>query len=84
MKFDNFYTHCYGRDMRWPWGSEFTTEQRQETAKVFLRVFEVIFIALIACPFIPGIAKRLTMNNTIYGYLLVLILYLSAMRLLRK
>lgn len=70
--------------MKWPWGSPFTIEQRKETARVLLNVCHVIALGLIASPFIPGLAKRLALEDTIYGIFLVLFLYLLAMRLLKE
>lgn len=58
-------------------------EQRKETSKILLRVCEVIVIALIARPFIPGLEKVLTIKDNMYGILLLLFLYLGAMKLLK-
>jgi len=59
-------------------------EQQKETAKILLRVCEVIVITLIARPFIPGLEKELTIDDNIYGLLVLLLLYLIAMFLIKK
>jgi hypothetical protein len=70
--------------MKWPWGSIFNYEQRKETAKMLLGICQIIILAIIAGPFIPDLAKRLTLIEIIYGFILITLLYLIAMRLLKE
>jgi capsule polysaccharide export protein KpsE/RkpR len=70
--------------VKWPWGSAFTTEQRKETAKMLVGVCQVIILAIIASPFIPELAKKPNLYDTLYGLLVFLFLYLVAMGLLKE
>lgn len=70
--------------MRWPWGTVLNDDQRKETAHVLLSVCQIVLVALLASPFLPEVADKLGFWERFYGAILDLILYLVAMRLLRK
>ncbi|MGH7203155.1 MAG: hypothetical protein ACREHC_01785 [Candidatus Levyibacteriota bacterium] len=70
--------------MKWPWGTPISHEQRTETAKLLMNICQVIVLAILARPFIPELAKNLTFYDNMYGAILVIILFLVAMRLLRE
>jgi hypothetical protein len=70
--------------VKWPWGTKITIEQRKETAKFLLGICQVVVLAIIAGPFVPGLVKQPSVWNNIYGAIGSMILYLIAMRLLKE
>lgn len=70
--------------MKWPWGSLFNEDQRKETAKLLLRIAEIVILGILATPFLPEVSQWLTLSDRMYGILLAGSFYILAMRLLRK
>jgi hypothetical protein len=50
---------------------------------MLLGVCQVVILAVIASPFIPELAKTPSWSDNIYGFVIIIFLYLIAMRLLR-
>lgn len=60
----------------------YNRDQSKETAKMLLRICEVILIAIFAGQYISPIAKKLTIWDNAYGFILAILLYAGAMLLL--
>jgi hypothetical protein len=60
------------------------TEQKKETAKLFLGICQVVVLAIIAGKFIPGLEKNFTLYDNVYGTLLIVTSYFAGMLLLKE
>lgn len=69
--------------MRWPWGSEFTFRQAEETAKYFLSISQATLIGAVGSLFIPGLKLGISVFLFITGIVLGVFFYLVAMKLLK-
>jgi uncharacterized membrane protein len=70
--------------MKWPWGSELTYKQAEETAKYLLNISQATIIGAVGSLFIPNLAILIRIVLLIFGVLLGFFLYLFAMRLFKE
>lgn len=69
--------------MRWPWGSELTEKQAEETAKYCLNISQTTFIGAVGILFILDFDIVFRIIIFIFGALFAVFLYLFAMKLFK-
>ena len=69
---------------KWPWGSEFTEHQAEESAKFLLNLSQATFIGSFGAFFLKDIEAGFQILIFLIGFITGILLYLFAMRLLKE